>query len=328
MDLSIIIVNYNTRKLLKNCLNSIFKSLEKSKLSFEVIIVDNNSTDGSVGLVKELTSRKVNGLTSSRVNELKNKRINSLINNSLINNKSTIKLIENKKNLGFGRANNQAIKPFGKTQGEQAQGEYILLLNSDTEVINNGINQLLTFIKENKEVDIAGGRLLNKDGSAQASCGPFYSLPICFLMLFLKGDRLNLTRWSPKKLREVDWVSGACLMAKRVVFEKLSFDENIFMYMDEIEFLYRAKKTGFRVFFYPQAEFFHLGAASSKEKKAPVLNIFRGLLYFYQKHHSGWRLFLLKLMLKIKAIEAYLLGVLTNNHYLKQTYAQAFILVR
>ena len=307
MDLSIIIVNYNTKELLKNCLDSIFKSLEKSRLSFEVIVVDNNSTDGSVKLVKELMG--------SRVNELKNKRINSLIKN-----KSIIKLIENKENLGFGKANNQAIK--------QAQGEHILLLNSDTEVINKAIEDLLEFMKKNKEVDIAGGKLLNKNGSAQASCGPFYSLPICFLMLFLKGDRLNLTRWSPQKICEVDWISGACLMAKRVVFEKLSFDEDIFMYMDEVELLYRAKKTGFKVFFHPQAEFFHLGAASSKEKKAPVLNIFRGLLYFYQKHHSGWRLSILRLMLKTKAVEAYLLGVLTNNHYLKQTYAQTFILVR
>ena len=113
-------------------------------------------------------------------------------------------------------------------------------------------------------------------------------------------------------------------MAKRGVFEKLSFDENIFMYMDEIEFLYRAKKAGFKVFFYPQAKFFHLGAASSKSKKTPVLNIYKGLMYLYKKHYSKWQVFLLKLMLKIKAGGAYLLGVLFNNNYLKETYAQAF----
>jgi len=311
MDLSIIIVNFNTKDLLKNCLQSIFTSLKKQNLSFEVIIVDNNSTDRSVEFINQLTNKKVNGLTSSRVKEL---------NNLLINNKSTVKLIKNKKNLGYGKANNQAFR--------RARGEYILLLNSDTEVIDDGIDQLLNFLKENKEVDIAGGKLFNKDNTPQPSCGPFYSLPVCFFMLFLKGDKLKLTRWSPKKTGEVDWVSGACLMVKRRVFEKLSFDENIFMYMDEIEFLYRAKKTGFKVFFHPKAKFLHLGAASSEGRKTPVLNIFRGLLYFYKKHHFGWQLFLLKLMLKIKAAGAYLFGVLSNNNYLKKTYAEAFNLVR
>ena len=325
MDLSIIIVNFNTKDLLKNCLCSLIDSngfrinsnADSKKIeNYEIIIVDNNSTDKSVEFINQLTNKKVNGLTSKRVNEFNN----SLINNSLINNKLTIKLIENKKNLGFAKANNQALR--------RARGEYILLLNSDTEVIDDGIDKLLNFLKENKEVDIAGGKLFNKDNTLQPSCGPFYSLPVCFFMLFLKGDKLKLTRWSPKKTSEVDWVSGACLMVKRRVFEKLSFDENIFMYMDEIEFLYRAKKTGFKVFFYPKAKFLHLGAASSEGRKTPVLNIFRGLLYFYKKHHFGWQLFFLKLMLKIKAAGAYLFGVLSNNNYLKKTYAEAFNLVR
>ena len=308
MDLSIIIVSFNTKNLLKNCLNSVIKSLGRTNINYEIIIVDNGSTDGSVKFIKELTSWRVNGLK------------NSLINNSLITNKSTIKLIQNKKNLGFGKANNQALR--------RARGKHVLLLNSDTETIDNGIESLLGFMDENREADVVGGKLFNKDDTIQPSCGPFYSLHICFLMLFLKGDTLKLTRWSPEKIREVDWVSGACLMAKRSLFEKLSFDENIFMYMDEIEFLYRAKKTGFKVFFYPQAKFFHLGAASSEEKKTPVLNIFRGLLYFYKKHHPGWRFFLLKLMLKMKAVGAYLCGVLFSNNYLKKTYAEAFVLVR
>lgn len=288
MDLSIIVVNFNTKRLLRNCLASIFRGLENSSLNFEIIVVDNGSTDGSSQMVEESFPQ--------------------------------VKLIKNKKNLGFGKANNQALS--------QASGEHILLLNSDTEVINKGVERLLGFMRKNKEVDIVGGKLFNKDGTPQPSCGPFYSLPILFLMLFLKGDKLKITRWSPKRVCEVDWVSGACLMAKRGVFEKLVFDENIFMYMDEIEFLYRAKKAGFKVFFCPEAKFFHLGSASSKRKKTPVLNIYQGLLYFYQKHHSGWRLFLLKLMLKVKAGGAYLFGVLTSNNYLKKTYAEAFSLAR
>lgn len=254
----------------------------------EIIVVDNGSTDGSEQMIKEEFSE--------------------------------VKLIKNRENFGFSKANNQAF--------QHSQGEYILLLNSDTEVINEGVKHLLDFMKENKEVDIAGGKLFNQDGTPQPSCGPFYSLPVSFLMLFLKGDKFKVTRWSPKKVCEVDWVSGACLMAKRGVFEKISFDENIFMYMDEIELLYRAKKAGFKVFFNPKARFFHLGAASSEEKKTPVLNIYVGLLYFYKKHHPGWRLFFLKLMLKAKAYGAYFFGRLTGNNYLKKTYAEALTLVR
>lgn len=231
-----------------------------------------------------------------------------------------VKLIVNKKNLGYGRANNQAL--------QQAAGQYVLFLNSDTEVLNEGVEKLLNFMKKNKGVDLAGGKLFNQDGTSQPSSGPFYSLPVTFLMLFLRGDKIGLTRWSPDKIREVDWVSGAALMAKRSIFEKLLFDENIFMYMDEIEFLYRAKKVGFKVFFYPEAKFIHVGAASSQEKKTPVLNIYRGLIYFYQKHYSGWRLLLLKSMLKIKALSAYCWGLLTSNSYLKKTYVEAFTLVR
>lgn len=288
MDLSIIIVNFNTKNLLENCLSSVYQSLKDSKLSFEVTVVDNGSTDSSPEMIRHKFCK--------------------------------VKMIKNKENVGYGRANNQALR--------QSRGEYLLLLNSDTEVIGEGIERLLTFMKENKKADVVGGKLFNQDKTPQASCGPFYSLPICFLMLFLKGDRLQITRWSPLRVREVDWVSGACLMAKRKVFEQASFDEKIFMYMDEIEFLYRANRHGLRVFFYPQAEFVHVGAASSRERKTPVLNIYRGLLYFYQKHHFGWRLFFLKTMLKGKALGAYFWGVLTGNHYLKETYAKAFALVR
>ena len=297
MELSIIIVNFNTKELLKKCLDSIVKS--KLDFNFEIIVVDNGSTDGSVEYLK--------------AQQLEAKRKFPHLK---------FKIIENQSNLGFGKANNQAFK--------KAQGEFILLLNSDTEVINGGIEKLLNFMKENKEVDIAGGELLEKDGPPQPSCGPFYSLPVLFLMLFLKGDKLRLTRWSPQKTRQVDWVSGACLMAKRRVFERFSFDEEIFMYMDEIEFLYRAKKGGFKVFFYPEAKFFHLGSGSSqgKEKKRPVLNIYRGLVYFYQKHHPGWRFFLLKLMLWLKAKGAIFWGSLTGNRYLKELYEEALLLVR
>src|SRR4030042_1254966 len=90
-----------------------------------------------------------------------------------------------------------------------------------------------------------GGKLFNSDRTPQSSCGPFFSLPVVFAALFLRGDRIGLTRYSPNKPRRVDWISGACIMApKKLFLDGLLFDEKIFMYMEEIDLLYRAKKKG------------------------------------------------------------------------------------
>ena len=291
--LSIIILSYNTRRVTKDCLNSIFESLKNSKISYEIIVIDNASNDGS----------------QQMLNQLKSKRVAQ----------DVLKLIFNKQNLGFARGNNQAVKT--------AQGEYLLFLNSDIVVLSNAIENLLKFHKQNEyRIDFLGGKLLNKNFTTQPSCGPFYSLPIIFAALFLRGDYWGLTRYSPDKTKEVDWVSGACILTKKEHFKKISgFDEDIFMYMDEIDLLYRAKQKGKRVFFYPKSRFLHLGFASSGGKSYPVIQVYKGLLYFYRKHHNKKRsLFLLKFMLKLKALIAILLGKLSNNRYLISTYEQAY----
>lgn len=275
MDLSIIIPSFNTKDLLRQCLESIDDTLQNSKLKCEVIVIDNASDDGSQQMVKKEFPR--------------------------------VTLIENKENLGYARANNRAVKT--------ARGKYLLFLNSDIKVLGRGIEKLYNFLARNVEAQIAGGKLLNKDKSPQPSCGPFYGLLVTFAMLFLRGDRWGLTRYSPNKVKAVDWVSGACLCISSKAFNKLDgFDESIFMYMDEIEFLYRAKRLGYNVYFYPSAKFIHYGAASSKGKTKPILNIFRGLLYFYQKHKSGAELFVLQLMLLTKAI----LGVVFGRRVYRQ----------
>ena len=289
-DLSIIITSYNTREITRNCLDSILKSLKKSSLNYEIIVVDNASLDDSVKMLKSL-----------RINDLR--------------------IIENKKNLGFGKANNQAV--------ELASSDYILFLNSDILVLDSAIKELYKFYKQNENmINFLGGKLLNKDMSQQASCGPFYTLPIVFAALFLRGDYYSLTRYSPNKLKEVDWISGACILTKKQYLQSINgFDENIFMYMDEIDLLYRAKMKNYRVFFYPNARFIHLGSASSGERKYPILQVFKGLIYFYKKHYSAPKLILLKIMLKLKARVGLTLGNLFNNAYLKETYGKALKLV-
>lgn len=288
MDLSVIIVSFNTKNLLQDCLKSIFS--QTKGINYEVIVVDNGSRDGSVEMVKKLIKK----------NEL-------------------IKLIENKKNLGFAKANNQALR--------QAQGEYILLLNSDTVLKDNPLSKLIRFAKKHPQAGVIGCKLLNKDGSDQPSVAPFFTLPWVFLWL-LTGDRFLYS--SPPKTRQVDWVMGAALLAKKEAIDEVGLlDEKFFMYMEEVEWCYRIKKAGWEVWFYPEAEIFHLVRGSSPEgEQKAIWGIYKGLIYFYQKHFAPWQLSVLKFLLRTKAAGAWLIGILTNNHYLKGTYAEAFRLAR
>lgn len=287
MDLSIIIPSFNTKDLLDRCLHSINESLKSSSLTYEVIVVDNASTDGSVQLLNTKYPR-------------------------------IIKIL-NKVNIGYGKANNQGI--------QKSKGRFILLLNSDIKVLDNAIQILYDFAQKYPNAFI-GGKLFNEDNSPQPSCGPMYTLPVVFFMLFAKGDALKITRSSPDAIAYVDWISGACIMAKKDSFLHVGlFDEEIFMYMEELEFLYRAKQKKYTVLFYPLATFVHSGAASSEKKKEPVINIYRGLLYFYHKHRSIMEQRILRLMLKIKAYIVISIGKLTNNSGIVLIYEKALHMV-
>ncbi|KKQ01887.1 MAG: Glycosyltransferase/rhamnosyltransferase [Candidatus Roizmanbacteria bacterium GW2011_GWA2_36_23] len=294
MNLSIIVISYNTKEITKNCLDSISESLKGSSINYEVIIVDNASNDGTVNKIKNL--------------KLKIRNLN---------------LIQNNKNIGFAKANNQAVK--------QSKGNYLLFLNSDIVVLDNAIEKMFLFYKENeKTVHFLGGKLLNKDKTPQPSAGPFYSLPVVFGALFLKGDYWGLTRYSPNRLKKVDWVSGACILARKSYFEDVNgFDENIFMYMEELDLLYRARQSGYQTYFYPEAHFIHLGSASSNGKTYPILQVFKGFLFFYNKHHKdGFSQFFLRFMLKLKSLIALMIGKITGNQYLLKTYEEAYKLAR
>jgi hypothetical protein len=143
-------------------------------------------------------------------------------------------------------------------------------------------------------------------------------------MLFLKGDQMNITRYSPQEHRQVDWVSGACIMTKKSYVEDIGgFDEEIFMYMEEIDLLYRAKKKGYEVWFCSDATFIHTGAASSNNKKEPVVNIYRGLSYFYQKHYTSLEKTLLHGMLKLKAWLVRIICGIIGDQDLSVLYAKA-----
>lgn len=293
-DLSIIIVSYNTKKTTEDCVKSIYQSLKDSNIKYELIVIDNASTDGSFEMLESFAESKPD----------------------------SFKLIKNKSNLGFARANNLGVK--------EAMGSYILFLNSDIIVLDNAIEKMFKFYQQNqKTINFLGGKLLNKDMSPQPSAAPFYTLPIVFAALFLKGDYWGLTRSSPSSLTKVDWVSGACILTTKEYFNKINgFDEKIFMYMDEVDLLYRAKMSGMTTYFYPEACFIHLGSASSSGRTYPITQVFSGLIYFYKKHCSKSALFLLKILLKLKLTIAVLIGRITNNRYLIETYEKADQIVK
>jgi len=291
-DLSIIVVSFNTKKITENCIKSINRSLRNSKIKYEIIVVDNDSHDGSKELLSKMAIDKNNHLVYHQTGS----------------------------NLGFGLGNNFGVK--------KAKGKYILLLNSDTIVLNRSIEKLFYFyLKNEQSVHFLGAKLLNKDLTPQPSACHFFTLPVVFASLLLKGDYWGLTRFSPSVFKKVDWVSGACILTKKTYYRKLGgFDKNIFMYMEEVDLLYRAKKIGYMTYFYPHAKIIHLGSASSNGKTFPILQVYRGFIFFYKKHYSLLSLLLLHLILKLKATIAFIIGKIKNDRYLIETYEKAFYL--
>jgi GT2 family glycosyltransferase len=289
IELSIILISFNTSQITANCIKSIYTSKEIDSVNFEVIVLDNDSKDDSIAVITSLQKEY-----------------------------SSLKLIESKENTGFSKGNNLSAK--------QAKGTYLLFLNSDTVVLDDAISSMLTFYKKHEtQVQFVGAKLFNKDMTPQPSCGPFYSLPIVFGALFLKGDYWGLTRYSPDEIKQVDWVSGACIMTSKHIFEEVKgFDEGIFMYMEEIDLLYRARQKNYITYFYNKAKFIHLGSASSEGKTYPILQVYNGFLYFYNKHHKGFAMTILKGMLQLKALISLAIGKVTGREYLIQTYEKAY----
>ena len=290
MDLSIIIISYNTKKLISKTIDSVIKSLKQSTIKYEILVLDNNSKDGSAKVIKEKYAKHV-------------------------------RLIESGINLGFGRGNNLLVK--------KAKGKCLLFLNSDIETLSNSIEKLyLYYTRTNLHFAFIGPKLFNTNLTVQPSAAPFYSLIVAVAALFLKADYWGLTRYSPNKIKQVDWVSGACFICDKEVFNKnKGFDEKIFMYAEELDLFYRAREKGYLVGFYPDAHFIHIGSASSGNRKEPIINVFKSYLYFYSKHHSKLANFSLRLLLAIKALVGYTLGRITNNQYLIKTYAEALKMV-
>ena len=286
ITLSIIILSYNTKDLTVRCIESIVKQYkqELTRKEIEIIVVDNASLDDSVSAIGKISSLQ------------------------------NLKILLNRENVGFGKGCNIGAK--------KASGKYFLFLNSDTEVLDNGFLKMTEFLDAHNDVGILGGKLLNADGSLQPSGGSFYNLFNLFLML-LGGERLGLTRKSAQKVEKVDWVSGACMMVRSEVFEKLSgFDEELFMYMEDMELCFRAKELGFKTYFYPNISLQHKQLGSGNRTFA-IINIYKGILHFYRRHKSRFEYLIAKTLLFAKAAILIFVGILTANQNLSVRYKKA-----
>ncbi len=250
MDLSIIILSYKSKTDLKRLLPSVFSS--QTKYSFEVIVVDNGSNDGTY---EWLESYKLKAIS--------------------------YKLIRNI-NTGFAAGNNLGIK--------QAVGEYILLLNPDTKIENNTLEAMLDFMESKPEVGISGCKVIKPDGSLDLACRRKFPNPWnSFKRLFLlsRAD-YNLTGEDENKSMEVDSVMGAFLLVRRSVMQKIGLlDEEFFMYGEDLDWCWRCKDAGFKVWYYPKVLITHYKGSSSSKIAFRALKWFHDAMWiFYRKHYQ------------------------------------------
>lgn len=304
---SIVITNFNTKRITENCLKSVFEN--NRRLNLQLIIVDNGSKDDSVSFFKQL-------------NVPKNIDFN---------------LIENEKNMGFAKANNQGIKI--------AKGKYILLLNSDTLVNGEIISEMVSWLDKNLDIGVAGCELRNEDGTLQGSGGYTPNLIRVFSWMFFLDDIPLIDRLikpfhpfhekSPIYQGEVmftdsqerDWITGAFFMVRKEVFDDIGFfDEEYFMYVEEVDFCYRAKKAGWKVWYNPKWHIIHYGGASGTGTNAVIME-FEGIKRFFRKFFPLWQYHIVGLLLKLGSLFRIFVFSLLGKRDVAKTYEKAFVSV-
>jgi len=200
-----------------------------------------------------------------------------------------IKLVVHSTNLGFSTGNNRAIS--------STSGRYVLFLNSDTVVTQGALDGLIDYADSNSDVGIVGPKLLNLDGSLQFSCRRFPNLGAGFFRNTPLGRLLPKNRyttdylmsdWDHATVRDVDWVSGAALMIRREALSQLSgFDEDFYIYCEDVDLCYRAHKSNWRVVYFPDSTIYHIIGRASNKVPTRMTYLFHQSMYrFYKKHYA------------------------------------------
>jgi N-acetylglucosaminyl-diphospho-decaprenol L-rhamnosyltransferase len=264
--LSVIIVTYNSRDHIDGCLESLLEHVPA--IDHDIVVVDNASADGTAEAIRAKWS--------------------------------SVHVIDAGANLGFARANNLGMK--------RTFGSLILLLNPDTIVSAGAIYRLIATLNARPDRAIVGPRLVNADGRAELSFGAMLS-PLAELRqkMLVRGHERGFgpitayVKWLTRHRREVDWVSGACMLVRRAAAEAVGLmDERYFMYAEDVDFCAAVRARGWKVLFTPAAEVVHLrGQSRATASSATEQAYRRSQIAFYQKHRPGWAP-VLRLYLKLR----------------------------
>lgn len=255
IDISIIIVSWNQKELLSQCLHS----LSDGKICYqkEIIVVDNASTDGALEMVEQQYP--------------------------------SVKVLRNDRNLGFAKANNIGI--------EESTGRYVCLINSDVIVLEDCIDRMCTYMDDHPTIGVLGPKVVNPDGTLQATCRKFPTLWSSFCRslaldsLFPKSrffGRQFMTFWSHDKVRTVDYLSGCFLMVRRDSLNQVGLlDENFFFYAEDKDWCKRFWDAGWQVTYYPHVKaIHHRYASTSLDPIRFYIMEYKANIEYYKKHHS------------------------------------------
>ncbi len=257
MDISFCIVNLNAIKLLKNCINSIPSAVDH--YSYEIIVADNNSYDGS--------------------------------QKYLIDNSSSVRAICNKRNIGYTKAMNQILK--------SSIGKYKVVLNPDSELMRSSVSKMINFMKQESKIGIVGPKIVDRYGRFQKSCRRGLAKPVAVFSYFLGLSKYfpsnenftgyHLNHLDENEVNEVSGISGSCMLINGELIKELGyFDEIYSIYQEDSDFCIRALNHGWKVYFYPQSQVMHYGGHGGTNS-FPYQMIFewhRSYIRFYFKHFS------------------------------------------
>ena len=257
MELSFITVNHHSSDVLPVCLDSIYQTLPNR--SFEIIVVDNSGNDPGMSTIRK--------------------------------NYPDIHLLSNRVNRGFGRANNQAAAV--------SRGEMLVFLNPDTELTGHAVERMQAHLASHPQIGVLGPKVLNRDSSLQYSCRRFPTLwtglfnRYSILSQLFPSNRFTtqylMTDFDHNAIREVDWVSGCCMMLRREVFERSGgFDESYFLFNEDVDLCRSLKNKGYPAVYFPEAEVIHsIGASHRHVPPSIIIERHRGMKHYFKKHHSA-----------------------------------------
>jgi len=271
IDLAVVIVNYNVSTLLRKCLQTVYEN--QGDIAYEICVVDNNSEDDSLSMVREEFPK--------------------------------VQVIANRENVGYPTANNQGLRRLGvSSENESERPRYCLLLNPDTEVPADAFSTLMAYLDGNPDVAVVGPKLVMPDGNLDLACRRAFPSPeisayrmMGLSHLFPKSPRFgryNMTYLPEDQVAEVDSVVGAFMMVRVEAVRQVGLmDERFWMYGEDLDWAKRMKDAGWKVVYNPHVTVLHVKRASSRYSKRAQIEFYRAMLIFYYKHyHENTSIFL------------------------------------